>query len=203
MALQHYNFNDLYVRTAIAACAIGCQAAILAKKWRQGSISYCEQKQLEIAISQLELIRCGFSILELPGKSNVTVTADGLTGTPSHITINGVIVSDTFLYDTDNTTTASAIADAVNSLTSVPNYTAVSAGSKVTITAVDNGATINGTTVAIVGGDVTASTEFMNGGQDGVAATKNNFTEEQVEFMFNNISEFTGCCYAPLGHTYS
>jgi len=202
MALQHYNSNDLYIRTAIAACAIGCQAAILAKKWRQGSITFCEQKQLEIATSQLSIIRCGFSVLILPSTTTITVTADGATSVASYITIDGVTVSDMFLYDIDNETTAIAIANAINNFTLLPDYTAVVSGDVVTVTAVTSGATINGATVAVVGGDVVAATEFMNGGQDGVLPEENNLTETQVEFMFNNIATFTGCCYAPLGYGY-
>ena len=202
MALQHYNSNDLAVRTAVAACAIGCKAASAAKKWRQGSITFCEQKGLEISVAQLNVIRSGFSILLLPATSTVTVLGDGATSTPSTISVNGVVISDTFLYDTDNNTTAIAIAAAINSLTSVPDYTATVAGAIVTITAVTAGATINTTAVTTTGGDVTIAATFMTGGQDGVLAADNVLTEAEVEHMFNNIAEYTGCCYASLGYGY-
>lgn len=202
MALQHYNSNDLATRTAVAACAIACKAVILAKKLRQGSTEYCDMKAFEVAVHQFNCIRCGFSVLELPASTKITVTADGGTNVDTTITINGVTVSNAFRYDTDNTTTAQAIADAINNYTSSPDYTATVLNNVVTVTAVTKGGAINQAAVALVGGDVTASAEFMNGGQDGVDAADNILTEEQVEHMFNNIAEFTGCCYAPLGYGY-
>lgn len=202
MELQHYNPNDLLVRTAIAACSIGCTASSLATKWRRGSISHCDQKNLEIAVNQLNSIRSGFRALALPATTTITVLGDGATGTPSHVTINGVVVSDTFTYSTDNTTTATAIADAINNLVSAQDYTAYTIGDRVMVTAVDSGAAINSSAVAVIGGDVLVAAQFMTGGQNGVLASENILTEAQIERMFNNISKFTGCCYAPLGYGY-
>jgi hypothetical protein len=201
MKLQHYTSQDLEVRTAVAACAIGCTAAKLSKKLRYGSLTYCEQKNLEIAVNQMNCIRT-FEVLALPAYGTITVTGDGGTDVPSKILVNGVIVSTEFLYSTDNNTTAAQIASAINSLDSSPNYTATSVQNVVTITAVDKGASQNNLTITQDGGDVNVSTTFMTSGQDGVEPEDNNITEYELEAMFNNISEFTGCCYAPLGYGY-
>lgn len=201
MALQHYNPNDLLVRTAVAACALGCLGAKMAKKWRGGSITTCESKNFQIAIAQMNCIRM-FSVLELPAKSKLIVKADGGTDVASTISINSIVISDPILFTTDVSTTAGLIADAINNFTSTPDYTATSNGAEVVITAVTKGASTNGYNVIIVGGDFTASTPYMTGGQDGVSAEDNAVTEAQLESMFNNISSLTGCCYAPLGYGY-
>jgi hypothetical protein len=202
MELQHYNSQDLEVRTAIASCSIACTAAGLAKKWRYGSLTTCEEKQLEIVVAQLNYLRCGFTILLLPATTTITVLSDGATDVASHVTIDGVTVSDTFLYGVDNNSTADSIADAINNYTTLPDYTATVKGDIVTVTAVLGGSAINTTAVAIVGGDVVAATQFMNGGQNGVLEEDNVLTETEVEYIFNNIAKFTGCCYAPLGYGY-
>lgn len=199
---QNYNPNDLLTRTAVAACALACKATKLGKKIRQGSAKYCELKNFEIAVAQLNCIRHKFDVLLLPATSTITVSADGGTDTNTTLLVNGVTISDPFLYDTDNETTASGIADAINNLTSTPDYTATSNGATVTIIAVTKGAGTNGYAVASSGGDVTMSLPHMTGGQEGNEEEDNALTEAEVEHMFNNIAEVTGCCYAPLGYGY-
>ena len=201
MSLQNYTSYDLAVRTAVAACAIACKASTLAKKWRYGSIEHCEQTKLNIVTEQLNIIR-SFKIIGLPSTTKLTVKSDGGTDTDTTITIGSVTVSDAFRYTTDNNTTAIEIAKAINNKTSSPNYTAVSSGSVVTITSDSNGYSGNGLTTAQSGGDVIISGEFTTGGQDGVTSNDNIITETQLEYMFNNIAKFTGCCYAPLGYGY-
>lgn len=202
MVLQNYNSNDLLVRTSVAANAISKIGASFAKRLRQGHVTYSEQKSFELVVSQLNAIRRGFEVLELPASSKLTVTGDGGTNVLTTVTVNSVTISNGFLYTTDSATTASIIAEAINSFTSTPNYTAIVLDNEVIITAVTKGATINNTVVALVGGDVTADAEFMNGGQNGVDETDNILTESEITHMFNNIAKFTGCKYAPLGYGY-
>lgn len=202
MVLQNYNSNDLLVRTSVAANAIAIIGASFAKRLRHGHVKYSEQKSFELVVSQLNAIRRGFEVLELPASSKLTVTGDGGTNVLTTVTVNSVTISNGFLYTTDSATTASIIAEAINSFTSTPNYTAIVLDNEVIITAVTKGATINNTVVALVGGDVTADVEFMNGGQDGVDETDNILTESEITHMFNNIAKFTGCKYAPLGYGY-
>ena len=202
MILQNYNSNDLLVRTSVAADAISKAGASFAKRLRYGHVTYSEQKSFELVASQLNAIRRGFKVLALPAFSKLIVTGDGGTNVSTTVTVNSITISNSFLYSTDNITTASNIAEAINSFTSTPNYTAIVLNDEVIIQAVTKGSAINNTVIALVGGDVTADVEFMNGGQDGVNEADNILTESEVTHMFNNIAKFTGCKYAPLGYKY-
>lgn len=201
MALQDYTPADLNSRTAVAMCGIGCLAANMAKKSRYGSITFCEQKQLEMVVAQFQCIRT-WNVVALPGEAVIKVTTDGGTDTDTTILVNGVTISNPYLYTVDDETTAKEIADAINSFTSTPDYTAIATGDSVTITSVIKGSLTNGHQVTTVGGDVIIKAEAFNGGQNGVEAEDNHLTQEQVEHMFNNIAQATGCCYAPLGYGY-
>jgi len=202
MELQHYNANDLLVRTAVAACAIACKASSIAKKTRYGSATHCDQVGLQLVVEQLNCIRHKFELYALPASSKVTILADGGTNTASTILINGVIISSPVLFTTDTATTARLVADAINSITSTPDYTATVNNSTITITAVTKGDSSNGFAVTIVGGDFTAIRPHLTGGQDGVDEDDAIITEEELEAVFSNISTYTGCCYAPLGYGY-
>lgn len=201
MSLQNYTSTDLSVRTAVAACAIACTAATLAKKWRHGSLEHCEQTKLNIVVEQINIIRT-FKIIGLPSSTRIIVKADGGTNADTTITIGSVTISNAFRYTTDNITTASKIADAINNKTSAPNYTATTTGTVVNVTSSENGYSGNKLATVQSGGDVTVLGEFTTGGQDGVVSNDNIITETQLEYMFNNIAKFTGCCYAPLGYGY-
>ena len=202
MVLQNYNSNDLLVRTSIAANAISQLGAKIAKKLRFGSATYSEQLSFQLVVNQLNAIRRGFKTLELSAWSKLTVTGDGNTGVGTVVKVNSLTISDSFLYSENNSNTASIIAEAINNYTSSPNYIAIVLDDEVLIQAVAKGSAINNTAVTLVGGDVIADAEFMNGGQNGVDETDNILTEYEVEQMFNNIAKFTGCKYAPLGYGY-
>mgnify|MGYP003652447812 CR=1 FL=1 len=171
MTPQHYNANDLLVRTAVAACAIGCLGSSIAKSSRRGSLKYCEAKNFQVAVEQMNIIRT-FVLIELP----------------STIAVGGVTISDAVLFTTDATTTAVLVASAINNFSSTPDFTATSTGPRVTITSVLKNSSSNGDAVTIVGGDFTAALPFMTGGQTGVDAKENIITEDQLEHMFNNIA---------------
>jgi len=190
--LPYYTQAYLDSKLTVAIKALSCKAASLAAQWRFGSINMIDQKKLEICYAQVECAKT-FSILEKSATAISRVTADGATDVDSTILVNSVTISDSFLYGTTAATTATAIAAAINSLTSVPDYTATSLGTEITITAVTEGSTPNGLAITESGGDVTIVSEYFHSGQDGVTA--NNITEDELDFIFDNIASFTGCCY--------
>ena len=198
-----YSAYDLESRIAIAACAVGCLAGKLATKTSMGSGTFCEDKNLEIAVEQLNIIRTKFKVLALPAKSTMTVLGDGATGTDSTITVDGTTISLPFQYSGDNNATAEIIADAINNFTSTPDYKATVLNNAITITVQEDGAAINGLAVAIVGGDVNMAFQFMHSGQDGVQPEDNVITEQQLDDMFMNIAKITGASYGPLGYVYT
>lgn len=97
---------------------------------------------------------------------SVTITG-GSSGTISNLTINGVaVISSAVSWATSNDATATALAAAINSYTSNPDYTATAVGAVVTITAAQSeGAAPNGFVVtSSVTGDVTTTDANMAGG---------------------------------------
>jgi phage tail sheath gpL-like len=101
-----------------------------------------------------------------------TVTLSGASGTVG-ATINGV--SLTAAFDTDDTTTAAALAAAINASTNAlvePFVTATSALGVVTITAVDKGVAGNTITLAATGTGCTASGNRLTGGTEATTAGK-------------------------------
>lgn len=101
-----------------------------------------------------------------------SLTVTGGTSSPgvnklTDLKINGVSIINAAVDHTgNNTTTATAIASAINSHTSTPDYTAVAAGAVVTITAVSTGAAVNGQSIVpTVGGNLTVGNlQAMSGG---------------------------------------
>ena len=90
----------------------------------------------------------------------------------TNITINGsAIISGAVLWATSNAATASAVAAAINSYVSSPDYTATASGAVVTVKAVNTGPAINGASINVtVGGNVTVgSVQAMAGGADAEA----------------------------------
>jgi hypothetical protein len=112
------------------------------------------------------------------GTVNAPVVAEGIVaitgGTAgagnqiTSITVAGVaIIGAPVAHTGDNVTTASAIASAINSFTSTPEYTATTSGASVLIHPTTAGAAPNGRVVAaVVGGNVTGGTANMAGGAD-------------------------------------
>lgn len=87
--------------------------------------------------------------------SRARASFDVVSGTNASSTIgilvNGVsVVGSAVTYDTNNETTAAAIAAAINSKTSSPDYSATSVGTRVNIIADDVGTGPNGFTVTFV-----------------------------------------------------
>lgn len=120
------------------------------------------------------------------GAVNPAVAATGtfeITGgtaglAPDHqitdVKINGVsLVSGPVLFVTDNTTTAAAVASAITSHVSTPDYTAANNGQTVGITAAATGPGINGKSIVVtVTEDVTVVSNVpMQGGADASTST--------------------------------
>lgn len=196
-----YSQNDIDVRTAIAAHGLACKASEIAKRARFGSSDTLEEKKLQMCIAQLDWIR-NYKILAQSAHATINVTGGGVPGINSYFVVDSVQISDTFLFTTDAATTAQVIADAINNYTSTPEYTAVVRGTAVDIITTVKDSSKNGLAVTQVGGDVTFTAEYFNGGQDGVEASDNYLTEDQLSCLYDNIAEFTGCGYAPIGYNY-
>lgn len=107
------------------------------------------------------------------GSFTVTGGTSGAGNQIANITVGGVaIIASPVAHTGDNTTTATAVAAAINSFNSTPEYTATSTGAQVTIIAAVAGATPNGLTVLpTVGGNATVGGIVnMTGGADATPA---------------------------------
>lgn len=107
-------------------------------------------------------------------RGSFTVSGDG-GDSLDNLTVEGVaIISAPVNWTTDNATTAAAIATAINSHTSSPDYTATAVGEQVNIAAALNGAAANGRLViATVTGlvlDPATGLTLSGGGGEAVAA---------------------------------
>jgi hypothetical protein len=105
--------------------------------------------------------------------------AGGTAAVTSQITdikIDGVsVIGSAVDYDTDNPTTAEAIADAITADVSTPEYTAISVGETVVISATDAGTEANGRAVEVTTANsfvITPTTLSMSGG----ATSEDTFT---------------------------
>jgi hypothetical protein len=106
------------------------------------------------------------------GSFIVTGGTAGAANKVSSIVIDSVtITGGDILWTTSHAATATAIANAINSFISSPDYTASANAETVTITAVTTGAAINGESITVnVGGNVTVgSVQAMSGGTDAEA----------------------------------
>lgn len=104
----------------------------------------------------------------------------------STITVAGVpIIAAPVAHTGNNSTTATAVAAAINSAASTPDYTATASGVRVTITAVTPGSALNGQGVSVtVGGDVVIGngTAFA-GGADNATSSLNDLTINGVSVL--------------------
>jgi hypothetical protein len=135
--------------------------------------------------------RARTSFRVLGGGSTAAVAASGafsITGGTlgggnqiTSITVGGVpILSAAVAHTGDNTTTAQAVADAINSTVSAPEYTATSVGGQVIITAAVAGATPNGLAVLPVAGG-TATVGGIENMANGADATTSALTVLRVD----------------------
>lgn len=98
---------------------------------------------------------------------------------------NKDIISGAVVHTGNNTTTATAIANAINAYTSVPNYTATSSGAAITITAATVGTGSNGYVLTqSVEGDFGSTYYNMSGGVDNAVT---NITVDGVAIIDNPV----------------
>jgi hypothetical protein len=97
------------------------------------------------------------------GTCTVTLTG-GASGSVDSIEINGVeIMSGVEAFDTNLSTTATAVAANITAFASTPNYTAAAAGAVITITAAATGSASNGEVVVAATTITTTNTDMTNG----------------------------------------
>lgn len=116
----------------------------------------------------------GYSTAAVAAQGAFTIIGGTAAGSISDVVIGGVsAISAPVTHTGDNVTTAAAVAAAINSHTSSPDYTATVSGAQVIVTAAAAGAAANGRTVvpvttgdAVVGGIVT-----MAGGANAQTST--------------------------------
>lgn len=123
---------------------------------------------------------------------SITITGGTLGGGNqiTNVKVDGVtITSGATAHTGSNATTADAVAADINATTSTPDYTAVSVGAEIVITAVTTGAAVNGFVVsATVGGDATVGSAVpMAGGDDGGASTLTNITVDGQTVIFDTV----------------
>ena len=201
--LTTYNSNDLLVRKAVAQGGLVKLAVRAVTNARAGSLDICKQRILEMAIAQYEYIKChspiktsAMGVFKPLGNTGVDISTT--------LSVNGVIISDTFIFTSNKITTATNIAKAIESFTSVPEYTATVVGDEVRIQSVLLGTISNGYSITLDATPVEVTYEFIHffGGQEGVLTEENRVSEAIMDKIFNNIAEVTGCGYAPLGTNY-
>lgn len=126
------------------------------------------------------------------GDVTVGTTQDMAGGTDAGVItavrVDGVnLISGSVAYDTDNTTTAAAIASAINTHTSTPNYTATASAGRVEITAAAVGTQANGRPISttLTGEVETDNLTSLSGGQ-------NAYISEVTDIKVAGVSIMTG-----------
>jgi hypothetical protein len=139
--------------------------------------------------------RAGTSFQIYGGSFNAATTAEGIVaitgGTAgagnqiTSITVAGVaIIGAPVAHTGDNVTTAAAIAGAINSYTSIPEYTATSSGGSVFIHPTVSGAAPNGRVVTVVvGGNVTGGAANLANGSDASTSQVTSLTVNGVNII--------------------
>jgi hypothetical protein len=143
----------------------------------QQSLQYCHSggestvERFTIDSSKNSSIISSRTPVGVAATGTVTLTTGG-AGSVDSITINGVTVtSGSVAFITDLPTTATAVAANITAFTSTPNYSAVAAGSVITITADTVGQATNGFVVVVSTTTITATATNMVGGLDALASS--------------------------------
>lgn len=126
--------------------------------------------------------------VQATGTIEVTGGSAGPGNQITSVKIDGVdILTGPIAHTGDDVTTAANIASAINTLVSVPNYSATSSGPTVTILASIAGTAANGKAIVVAtGGDVTTTgTTNMGGGAASV-------TSSMSSLMVNGVSIISG-----------
>jgi hypothetical protein len=134
--------------TTAAAIAAAINAATTSPDYTASNLG----AQVTIASVALDTSANGLAInVAVAGDATVSSTgtmSGGQVAQPSQLTdltVNGVSIIETAVsWRTSHAATAEAIADAINSYSSVPDYTATAVGARVNILAATSGTTANG-----------------------------------------------------------
>lgn len=120
------------------------------------------------------------------GIAAITGGTAGAANSVSSITINGVaIIGAPVLHTGNNATTATAVANAINSFASSPDYTATANGNTIYVNAAVAGAAANGRIIVVsVAGDVTGTiVQHMAGGSDATTSQIGSLTVNSVNII--------------------
>jgi hypothetical protein len=120
------------------------------------------------------------------GSFDVTGGTNGVGNQITSVKVDGIdVLTGPIAHTGTNSTTATAIASAINSLSSSPDYTAAAVGDTVTITAALTGTAANGKALAIVvGGDATVGNiSNMAGGAATITSSVDNITVNGVSII--------------------
>lgn len=118
------------------------------------------------------------------GSFEVTGGTANVANQITNIQIDGVSIINTAVTHTgNNATTAAAVAAAINSFTSSPDYTATASGQTVTITAAATGPTLNGKAII-----VTETGNFTTGNFQNMAGGANTIASSLADLKVNGVS---------------
>lgn len=171
-AINGYSSNPEYVATA-AGPTVTIIASVAGAEANGRTVDFALADGFQVTPSVGLVLENGSSTTAVAAVGSLTVTggtnnvANQLTG----LTIDGIaVISGAITHTGNNTTTAAAIANAINSYASSPDYTALASGPTVTITAAVTGAAANGRVITptVTGNFTVGSVVNMAGGVDGV-----------------------------------
>ena len=200
--------QDNNVRVQLLTCCISDKAKDISDKLFLGIPQDCQQNTMNLMIAMKDALSC-----YKPNNGEVlatgTLTLTAGNGNTITVFVNSVQICLPVTFITDLTTTATAIATAINAYTSNPDYTATSSGQVVTISAVEESGDSPNTfvvsyTTTSGGGltSMTATVTAMTGGVD-ADVTKNCLTQTEVDSMWDYISSKCHICFAPYNTTYT
>ena len=196
---------DVLIRLRKVICCVSRLAYDMVLGYANGIIPpKCNTRKLQLTTAIVEALRC----YEPPIAETLAEGSFTLTGTAGGVTIyiNAIDVTNgAIAFDTDLTTTATAVAAAITAFGSTPNYTATSSGAIVTVVAdTGSGSSSNDFSIDSVDtGDMAlTSVVDMTGGVDEIVDADNCFTLASAKLLFSELEELTGIMFAPAGATY-
>lgn len=137
----------------------------------------------DITLTEVQANVAAVSEVQATGTVEITGGSAAPTNNLSALTVNGTaLIAGTIVWSSSNEATATALVNAIMSLSGTHGYTAAAVGAVVTITAAPGtGTTPNGYVVAATTeGDFTVSTANMSGGVAAVTAVAQVYTAEFV-----------------------
>lgn len=190
--------TDCAVGTALTPAHIfsGVRWCAAATNGNTAELVNCQRKKLGNFKYAKHLGATTTANMTLPAtfaKGSITVTQSDASRQVTAITINGVAVATSPVTATSTSTsnTAALIANAINALTSSPNYTATVSGSVVTISAATTGTGPNGFAVAVtapsIGTASAAATLTIN-------SSSGNSTRTLTSVTVNGVSIGSATC---------